>query len=84
MKTIRLLWGIHNHQPVGNFEFVFEEACDRAYAPFLEVLARHPGVKIGLHVTGVLLKWIAGHRPKLIDRIGASVERGQIEMWAGG
>ena len=84
MKTIRLLWGIHNHQPVGNFEFVFEEACDRAYAPFLKVLARHPRVKIGLHVTGVLLKWIADHRPKLIDRIGELVDQGQIEMWTGG
>ncbi|MFH1006585.1 MAG: alpha-amylase/4-alpha-glucanotransferase domain-containing protein [Candidatus Latescibacterota bacterium] len=84
MKTVRLLWGIHNHQPVGNFEGVFEEACDRAYAPFLEVLRRHSQMKIGLHVSGVLLKWIEKHRPKLIDSIGALVEKGQIEMWTGG
>ena len=25
-KTITLALGVHNHQPVGNFDFVFEDA----------------------------------------------------------
>jgi alpha-amylase len=37
-ETIALALGIHNHQPVGNFDFVFEEAYRKSYRPFLEVL----------------------------------------------
>ena len=33
MKTINLIFGCHSHQPVGNFEGVFEMAYLQAYHP---------------------------------------------------
>ena len=49
---ISLALAIHNHQPVGNFGWVFAEVYDRAYLPMLEALERHPGVRLSLHYTG--------------------------------
>jgi len=37
MKKINFAFGIHCHQPVGNFDFVFDEAYHKAYQPFLDV-----------------------------------------------
>ena len=55
---ISLALAIHNHQPVGNFGWVFAEVYDRAYRPMLEALERHPGVRLSLHYTGPLLEWL--------------------------
>ena len=75
---------IHDHQPTGNFDSVMAAAYDSAYLPFMEVLERFPAVRIGLHVSGCLLDWIEANRPKFIDRVAACVERGQVEILAGG
>ena len=60
---ISLALAIHNHQPVGNFGWVFAEVYDRAYLPMLEALERHPGVRLSLHYTGPLLEWLEAERP---------------------
>ena len=57
MKKIHLLLGIHNHQPVGNFEHIFKEAFDRSYQPFIQLLQKHPHIKATLHFSGSLLEW---------------------------
>ena len=51
-RRISLALAIHNHQPVGNFGWVFAETYDQAYLPMLEALERHPGVRLSLHYTG--------------------------------
>ena len=84
MKRIYLALAIHNHQPVGNFDWVFERGCDEAYQPMIEALERHPTVKMALHYTGPLRDWIAENRLELIERIRALVARGQVEMMTGG
>lgn len=83
-KSITLLMGIHCHQPVGNFKWVFEEAYDKSYKPFLDVLEKHPGVKISLHYSGCLLDWIEENRPEFIERLKNFVKRSQVEMITGG
>ena len=57
---ISLALAIHNHQPVGNFGWVFDEVYGQAYLPMLEALERHPGVRLSLHYTGPLLEWLRG------------------------
>ncbi|MDZ7385271.1 MAG: DUF1926 domain-containing protein [candidate division KSB1 bacterium] len=84
MKTINLALGVHSHQPVGNFDFVFQEGFDKAYRPFLETLARHPRVKVALHYTGILLEWIATRYPDFVALLRELVARGQVEMMTGG
>jgi alpha-amylase len=81
---ISLALALHNHQPVGNFGWVFAEVFERAYEPMIEALERHPGVRLSLHYTGPLLRWFAAERPDVIDRLRVLVERGQVEILGGG
>ena len=81
---ISLALAIHNHQPVGNFGWVFAEVFERSYGPMLEALERHPGVRLSLHYTGPLLEWLAAERPAFLERLGALARRGQVELLGGG
>lgn len=81
---ISLALVIHNHQPVGNFGWVFEQVYDQAYRPMLDALERHPGVRLSLHYTGPLLEWLLAERPDAVDRLGALVARRQVEVLGGG
>lgn len=83
-KEIYLGIAIHNHQPVGNFPWVFDQACREAYLPLLELLQQHPGVRLSLHYTGSLLDWVRSNRPELMAAVKALVGRGQIEVMSGG
>ncbi|MBI3915201.1 MAG: DUF1926 domain-containing protein [Chloroflexi bacterium] len=84
MKQIHLALAIHNHQPVGNFDFVFAEAYTKAYLPMLALLERHPAIKLALHYTGPLRDWIAAQQPDFLKRVRALAARGQIELMTGG
>jgi len=75
---------IHAHQPVGNFPSVFASAYDKSYLPFLQCLEGHPGVRLGLHLSGPLLEWIEQQRPDYFERLDALVRRGQVELVGGG
>src|SRR5574341_1074612 len=83
MKRIFLALAIHNHQPVGNFDFIFADAYAKAYWPMIELLERHL-LKFALHYTGPLRDWIAANHPEFFPRVRALVARGQIEMMTGG
>jgi 4-alpha-glucanotransferase len=83
-RRISLALAIHNHQPVGNFGWVFEEVFEKAYEPMVDALERHPGVSLSLHYTGPLLEWLRTQRPAFIGRLRALVGRGQIEILGGG
>ena len=81
---ISLALAIHNHQPVGNFGWVFAETFEQAYEPLVAALERHPGVRLSLHFTGPLLEWLGTERPEFILRLRGLVARGQVEMLGGG
>ncbi|RMH63217.1 MAG: DUF1926 domain-containing protein [Calditrichaeota bacterium] len=83
MKRVKFIFGIHNHQPVGNFDFVFEEAYQKSYLPFLEVLERHPKIKMAIHFTGILLDWLEEHHPELLELVRKLCDRGQLEVMSG-
>jgi len=74
----------HQHQPVGNTGFVFDELYAKSYDPLVSSLERHPGVNAGLHFSGPLLDWLQEHRPGYIQRVRALVGRGQVEILGGG
>ncbi len=81
---ISLALAIHNHQPVGNFGWVFAEVYGAAYLPMLEAVERHPGVRLSLHYSGPLLEWLRTERPEFIARLAALVTRDQVEILGGG
>jgi alpha-amylase len=84
LSKFNLVLLIHAHQPVGNFDEVMERTYERSYLPFVECVARHPRVRLGLHYSGPLLEWLAERHPEYIQRIGALAARGQVEVVSGG
>ncbi|MBV8486828.1 MAG: DUF1925 domain-containing protein, partial [Planctomycetaceae bacterium] len=84
MSTVRLILALHNHQPVGNFDGVFEAAFRDSYAPFLEVLESYPEIPFALHTSGPLLEWLVLRHPDYIARVRAMVEAGRVEILGGG
>ena len=84
MNKIYLSLVFHNHQPVGNFSYVVEDAYDKCYEPMLTALERHPGVRVALHYSGPLRDWLISHRPEFLQRVRTLAGRGQLEMLAGG
>ena len=81
---ISLALTIHNHQPVGNFGWVFGEVYEQAYLPMLEALERHPAVHLSLHYSGALLEWLQAERPEFIERLTRLAARQQVEILGGG
>lgn len=84
MRSVTFVIILHDHQPVGNFDGVFQHAYTHAYAPFLEFLERRPSLRIGLHTSGPLLQWIALHEKSYLSRLRVLVDRGQVELIGGG
>ena len=84
MSKLNLILSIHNHQPVGNFEHVFEEAYQRAYLPFLERFLERRKLKIVLHYSGNLLLWFEKRHPEAIDMIRTLIKDGRVELLSGG
>jgi len=84
MAKIKLLMAFHCHQPVDNFDHVFHRAYEKSYLPFIDVLKRHPKVKVALHYSGCLLDWCMKNKPEFIKLLKALVKSGQAEMMTGG
>src|SRR5262245_45902582 len=84
MHSVRFILALHNHQPVGNFDGVFEAAFADSYQPFLEFLSDYSQVPISLHTSGCLMEWLAENHPEYIERLKALVARGQVEIIGGG
>ncbi len=84
MAKFKLALGLHNHQPVGNFDAVFEDAHLHAYRPFLELVKKYPNIKLSLHQSGILWDWQERHHPEYFDLVKKLVQNGQIELMTGG
>jgi alpha-amylase/alpha-mannosidase (GH57 family) len=50
--ALRLVLVFHNHQPIGNFDGVFEHAYQDSYRPFLDVFEEYAELPIALHTSG--------------------------------
>ncbi len=84
MSNISFSLLIHAHQPFGNFQNVMEDAYASCYLPFIEMLGRHPAIRLSLHYSGCLLEWIEEHHQDFFGRLEALVERKQVELIGGG
>jgi len=84
MQKLKLLFGIHDHQPVGNFEHVFEELFEKSYKPYFDVLEPFPKLKTAIHFTGPLLEWLQAHRMDFLKRVRDRAQAGRLEILSGG
>jgi hypothetical protein len=82
-QPLRLILAIHNHQPIGNFDGVFEQAYQDSYRPFLEVFERYEKLRIALHTSGSLMEWLEANHPEYVDRLAGLVASGRIEILGG-
>jgi len=84
MQTVRFVFGVHNHQPVGNFDHVFRDHVNEVYLPFLSALAERDFLPIALHISGPLLEWLDRHDNAYLDLVGRLAADGRLELLASG
>ena len=56
MDPVRFVFGVHFHQPVGNFDHVFEDHLRDVYLPLVERLTAQRFLPFALHMSGPLLE----------------------------
>ena len=83
MSKIRFSLGIHDHQPVGNFDRILESAYADAYLPFLNVLAQYPDIKISFHASGILWDFFKQKHPEIIVLLEKLLKNRQVEFLCG-
>ncbi len=82
-NPIRFVLVLHNHQPIGNFEHVFEQAYQDSYRPFLDVFSRYP-VAEDLPAHQRLADGMARRpAPRISRPAGRAGRRGRIEIIGG-
>lgn len=81
---IRFCFGLHLHQPVGNFGYVFEQHVREVYRPFLQHVRAQSFFPVTLHVSGPLIEWLDQHDPSLLDDIADLASDGRVELLLAG
>ena len=81
---ILFAFGLHAHQPEGNFDHVFEDHLQDVYEPFLQRAVGAGFLPLTLHLSGTLLNWLEKHHPAYLDRIGRLAADGQLELLLAG
>jgi hypothetical protein len=84
MTPIRFAFGLHLHQPVGNFDHVFAQHVDDVYRPLLDALADREFLPAVLHLSGPLLEWLEAHEPAYLDRLGRLAADRRVEILLAG
>lgn len=80
----KLIFTVHNHQPVGNFDHVIREAFEKSYKPFIDLVFDLKYPKVCFHFSGILYDWLEKNEPYCLDKIKEMVFRNQIEILSGG
>ncbi len=83
-EPIRFTFGLHVHQPVGNFDRVFEEHLRDVYRPLLAALEDRDCFPITLHLSGPLLDWLDTHASTYLDVVGRLAADGKVELLLSG
>jgi alpha-amylase/alpha-mannosidase (GH57 family) len=81
---VTFLFAVHNHQPVGNFEFVLEKAFRDSYLPFLREAKEHPAFRWTLHFSGPLWEHMVEKERECWDIVGELAQEGRVELLGGG
>jgi alpha-amylase len=83
MKKVDFAIVLHFHQPIGNFDSIFERVSRVCYLPFLQTLSQFPDIPMTFHLSGSLLEYLEERQPRLIELLKEMVARGQIELMSG-
>jgi len=81
---LRFVFGLHLHQPVGNFDHVMADHVRDVYRPIIERTTAAGFFPLTLHVSGPLLEWLEQHDTAWLDMIGRLVADGRLELLLAG
>jgi hypothetical protein len=81
---VRLVFGVHLHQPVGNFDHIVAQHVREAYRPFLQAVVEADFLPIALHLSGPLLEWLEAHDTAYLDFIGRLASERRLELLLSG
>jgi alpha-amylase/alpha-mannosidase (GH57 family) len=81
---LRFVFGLHLHQPVGNFDHVMADHVRDVYRPIIERTTAAGLVPLTLHVSGPLLEWLEDHDTAWLDMIGRLAADGRLELLLAG
>ena len=83
-QPLRFVFGLHLHQPVGNFDHVMADHVRDVYRPIIERTAAAGFFPLTLHVSGPLLEWLEQHDTSWLDLIGRLAAAGRLELLLAG
>ena len=81
---VGFVFGLHLHQPVGNFDHVFRSHTEDVYLPFLRTMAEHDVLPLTLHVSGPLLEWLERHDHPFLDLVGSLAAESRLDILLSG
>jgi len=83
-QPLRFVFGLHLHQPVGNFDHVMADHVRDVYRPIIERATAAGFFPLTLHVSGPLLEWLEDHDTAWLDMIGRLATDGRLELLLAG
>ncbi len=83
-RPLDFVFGLHVHQPVGNFDEVFRAHAEDVYVPLLERLAERRFLPVAVHVSGPLLEWLETNAHPYLDLLARLADDGSIELLLSG
>ncbi len=83
-SPVGMVFGLHLHQPVGNFDEVFASHTQDVYFPLLTRLAERGFLPLTLHISGPLLEWLEARAHPLLDLVGRLAADGDVELLLSG
>ena len=84
MGPLRFVFGLHLHQPVGNFDHVMADHVRDVYRPIIERAIAAGFYPLTLHVSGPLLEWLEAHDTPWLDMIGGLAADKRLELLLAG
>ncbi|MGH7152187.1 MAG: alpha-amylase/4-alpha-glucanotransferase domain-containing protein, partial [Planctomycetota bacterium] len=81
---MRFLLGVHDHQPLGNFDEVIGRLTEEAYLPFLREAEACPPLRLTVHVSGPLLEWWERRDGRPLELLARMAEGGRAEFLLSG
>jgi alpha-amylase len=83
-SPLRFVFGLHLHQPVGNFDHVMADHVRDVYRPIIERTTAAGLFPLTLHVSGPLLEWLEQHDTAWLDMIGRLAADDRLELLLAG
>ena len=83
-QPLRFVFGVHLHQPVGNFDHVMAQHVRDVYRPFIERAVAARFLPLTIHISGPLLDWLEGHETAYLDLLGRLAADGHLEFLLSG